>query len=328
MTPRTCPNCGSHIFVPLHRRFEIRREIDTRSRFVRHRLDHKPEASELMDLTAFMHGGPDPLLACGACGLVLRDEPYQASYATDVYDPDLLQQLYPRYRDAFREKRDTYRCFIPVHAELIEVGSHLGAFLEAAEESDWRPTGLDVGEITSAFSARRGLRVKRESIEDARLPAHSADAVFVWNCFEQLEEPAGTLRAAYRLLRHHGTLVIRIPNFAFYENRRVLAGKFQSRGEPQSGAAALRELAYNNLLGFPYLTGYTPATLNSLVERHGFQPIAGFDTTLITMPFPELSEQVQRELDSAYESYRHPHAKQPAELGGPWIEIVYRRKDG
>lgn len=160
-----CPSCGYRVFMPLFPRREMRMEIEIRSRFVRDRLDHKPKPAELMDLTEFMHGGPEGLLACRACGLVIRDESRDASYTTDFYDPDLLQHLYPRYLQAFREKRDNYQDLLGPHAELIEVGSHLGAFLQAAEESGWRPTGLDVGKFTSEFAAGCGLRVKREAIE-------------------------------------------------------------------------------------------------------------------------------------------------------------------
>jgi SAM-dependent methyltransferase len=264
-----------------------------------------------MDLTEFMHGDPDPLLACATCGLAIRDESRGASYATDSYDSDLVQHIYPRYLEAFREKRTKYGDYLPPHAEAIELGSHLGAFLEAAEERNWRPTGLDIGEFTCTFSRRHGLRVKRESIEDTRLRGGSADAVFVWNCFEQLEDPAAALRAAHTLLKRFGLLVIHIPNFSFYERMRQFPGI----------------LAYNNLLGFPYLIGYTPSVLNSLLSRHGFKPIAGFDSTLITMPFPDLSSQVRREMAVVNNPYRKAPARDPLLLAGPWMEVAYRRQD-
>ncbi len=270
-----------------------------------------------MDLTTFMHGGPGRLLTCQICGLAVRDESREGSYESDFYDTDLLEHLYPRYLEAFREKRDRYRGLLPFRAEVVELGSHLGAFLQAAEEWDWRPTGIDIGAHTSLFSEHHGLRVMREPMEDARLPSHSADAVCIWNCFEQLEHPADTLRAAHALLKHHGLLILRIPNFNFYEIR---VRPFKH--------AAFRALAYNNLLGFPYLNGYSPQVLNSMVARHGFEAVAGLDSTLVTMPFPEVSAKVRRELDAAYRPYRNARLRNPWSVSGPWVEIAYRRRDG
>jgi SAM-dependent methyltransferase len=322
MTLSNCPICGSAAFVPKHGRREMEFEIALRSRFVSGRLDHKPQPTELMDLTTFMHGGPEPILACSTCGLTMRDEPDKASYPDDVYDRDLLAHLYPRYLAAFRDKARQCVDALPARADVVEVGCHLGAFLQAAEEQAWKPVGLDVGECTSDFCRRSGMRVKRNSIEDAPFANHSMDAVFIWNCFEQLENPVATLRAAHRLLKRHGVLVVRAPNFGFYETSRRLARKKSRRGP------ALRALAYNNLLGFPYLTGYNPALLTSFVGQQGFQPVKGFSSTVITMPFADPSRKAQEESAAVNAPYRNSIGNDPAALQGPWIEILYRRRDG
>jgi SAM-dependent methyltransferase len=251
----------------------------------------------------------------------VRDESREGSYEADLYDSDLLEHLYPRYLDAFREKRNRYRDLLPFRAEVVELGSHLGAFLQAAEEWSWRPTGVDIGAYTSLFSEHRGLRVKREPFEDVRLPRHSADAVCVWNCFEQLEHPAETLETAYALLKRHGLLILRIPNFGFYETWQRLA---RVRAFKHS---AFRSLAYNNLLGFPYLNGYSPSLLNSIVARHGFIAVAGSDTTLVTMPFPDVSAKVREELKAAYRPYRNATLTSPWTVSGPWVEMAYRRRE-
>jgi hypothetical protein len=48
------------------------------------------------------------------------------------------------------------------------VGSHLGAFLEAAKKWGWRPIGLDIGESTSAFARKRGGTVKSTALDALR----------------------------------------------------------------------------------------------------------------------------------------------------------------
>jgi predicted SAM-dependent methyltransferase len=217
-----------------------------------------------------------------------------------------MAQVYPRYVQALRNKEKAYRGLLRPTADVVELGPHLGAFLQVAEEWNWNPIGIDVGKDTTEFMRKSGLTVVNGTIGDARLKEGSQDAILIWNCFEQLDQPMETLRIAHRVLRRHGLLVVRVPNVAFY---RALRGK------------AKKVLAYNNLLGFPYLYGYTLETLNRLLARAGFQHVRGFNSELVTMPFADLTEPVIDE--------QHQVSQQAAEasirIQGPWIEGVYRR---
>lgn len=317
LTDPSCPRCGSSVFRPHLSADAIERDIRIREDFVYRRFDYEPERSELMDLTEFMHGDVGQLVVCARCGIVAREEDTDAHYADDAYDHELMGHMYPRYLDAFRAKQKQYQELLPPKAEVIEAGSHLGAFLEVAEDWDWRPTGLDIGEDTSSFARRRGLRVRRETAEDAKLPPHAAHGLFLWNCFDQLERPADLLRSAHRILGRHGLLVVRTPNVAFYE---------RLHQEAERNPQAIKDLAYNNLLGFPYRWGFTPLTLTELCETHGFEPLIGFDSTLLTMPFPEPSARVKRETAEVNQKYESVEPVSPKSLKGPWIEVVCRKK--
>ena len=64
-------------------------------------------------------------------------------------------------------------------ADVIELGPHLGGFLQPAEEWDWRPIGVDVGEYITAFVRAKGLKVVRGTLEDRRSKAeHSTESSF------------------------------------------------------------------------------------------------------------------------------------------------------
>jgi hypothetical protein len=114
-----------------------------------------------MDLTQFMHGGPAEIVACVVCGTARRNEQQAAQYESDRYDSALMRHLYPRYRDSFARKRDRFQTLLQSGAEVPEVGSHLGAFLEA-------------------FARRQGGSVKQVSLGDYS-PAGRLDAIFIWN---------------------------------------------------------------------------------------------------------------------------------------------------
>jgi hypothetical protein len=266
-----------------------------------------------MDLTRFMHGGPARLLKCPECGLLVRDEREPGSYETDIYDSALLSHLYPRYVRAFDDKRSQYLPVLRNNAEVLELGSHLGAFLETAEEWGWRPTGLDIGESTCAFARRQGVSVKKLGLEDYSPKLRKPDAIFIWNCFEQLEDPSRTLRQSYRMLDKHGLLLVRVPNPDFYREQ-------QWRLRNLNSQTALNLLGYNNLLGFPYLHGYTPATLDRLLRAHLFEPVATHDSGVIEPPYPQMSAQICDE----WRETRH-ESERPRTTGGPWIEILCRK---
>ena len=310
-----CADCGERLQIAASVA-QVRWQNRIRERFVFDRLDHRPEPGELMDLTRFMHGGPARLLFCANCGTAQRDESAEADYAADIYDLDLLKHLYPRYLAAFQHKQPFYRALIRPHADVLELGSHLGAFLEAAETWCWKPTGIDVGHDTSSFARERGLRVIREELQDANIPAHSQDAVFIWNCFEQLDDAPAVLRAARQVLKGHGLLTVRVPNFALYQRLAPHAARNDS---------VRQILAYNNLLGFPYQTGYTPASLSAILKANGFEPISGLNSHLLTAPYPEVTPEIERESREAFSIHSGTTPEPPHSLHGPWIEMISRK---
>jgi SAM-dependent methyltransferase len=291
----------------------VKREIRLRRDFILSRLRRRAAHAELKDLLDFMHGFPAPLVECTGCGLLTRDEAHvrgASSYEEDTNDPDVLAQVYPRYVQAFRNKAVAYRDRLRPHANVLELGSHIGAFLQTAEEWNWSPLGLDIGRDTTEFIRSRGLPVRREVLEDAQLGHSAFDAVFVWNCFEQITDPGPVLASIRQVLKEHGLLVVRVPNALPY---RLLRGDVLS-------------LAWNNLLGFPYLYGYTAENLNRLLARYGFAYVRGFNSELVTTPFADVPKYLRAEQKQISRTVAEWSTRTSAStLTGPWIEVIYRR---
>src|SRR5205823_4507178 len=101
---------------------------------------------------------------------------------------------------------------------------------------------------------------------DATLEAGSVECVAIWNTFDQLPEPEPTLAAARRLLRPNGLLAVRIPNGRCF---RTLTAWERRLGSPLRGWLHAA-MAWNNLMAFPYLYGYSLRTLDRLLARYGF----------------------------------------------------------
>ncbi|PYQ26044.1 MAG: hypothetical protein DMF56_25705 [Acidobacteria bacterium] len=236
-------------------RMEIEAELHARNRFFARRLEQRFSHEELRDVTNVVLGTPAAVMRCSRCGILIRDAaPDEDVFRHDQYGADVLERLHETHVRAFRAKAIDYRPLLPSGARVIEVGSYVGGFLSVAEEWGWRAIGTDIGCDVVRFCRRRGLDARCLELRDCAL---EVDAVFIWNCFEQLASPHEMLTNARRLLHDSGLLVIRVPDAAFYVQRR----KDQS---------AFPLLAYNGLLGWPHRFGYDIAALRGLVEKHRF----------------------------------------------------------
>ncbi len=328
----TCPVCGSTAFSTLVPLSKVQEECRIRDRFIRERLTRPASPAELKDLTDFFHNEKADILACTGCTLLLRHEhepPPAETYSEDNYDPRVMDRLYPKYLDGFRRKEKPFRSLLPSAARVVEIGSHYGAFLQTAQEWGWRAEGVDVGKDTSRFAQSKGFTVHNAELRDCRYPAQTFDAVFIWNCFEQIDDAKPLLRECRRILKPNGVLTVRTPNGLFY----AICQNLLRDPELDSGAAQflLEAMAYNNLLGFPYLYGHSVTTLQQLIEPFGFRREGMLNSELITLPLPENPDWVEKEERQINTEMRllarSVLRNQHGTLTGPWIEVWFRAND-
>ena len=96
---------------------------------------------------------------------------------------------------------------------LLDVGCSAASFLLAARGRGWDVAGIDIsaGAIEYASSVH-GLNATVGTLEEASFPEGSFDVVTVFECIEHMRHPGEALRAASRVLKKHGLLVITTPN--------------------------------------------------------------------------------------------------------------------
>jgi hypothetical protein len=205
------------------------------------------------------------------------------------------------------------------------VGSFVGGFLAAAQARGWAISGVDPGKEVAGFCRKKGLPVFRGTLSDAPIATGSADAVVIWNTFDQLPTPDGTLGAARRLLHQHGLLVIRVPNGRCFQE----AVAWRKRlARPLKAWLALA-LAWNNLLAFPYVYGYTVRTLDEIVSRHGFIRMDVVPDTLIRLS-NQASTRWARWEEALVKWSCRCASKLETLIGGtssrvaPWLDVYYR----
>jgi SAM-dependent methyltransferase len=202
--------------------------------------------------------------------------------------------------DAYRAKEQWLRPLLPAGANVIEVGSYVGAFLHVAHEWGWTASGIDVGDDTARFAAAHSYPTRHATLQECALQAASFDAVFIWNTFEQVDDPKALLIESRRIIRDGGLLVIRTPNASFYVTEHDV-----------------ENLAWSNLLGFPHRFGFTAGALERLARDAGFELIeCRGDNYMPTMRerFTAIARKEEAEVTRALrESGR-----------APWIECYFR----
>jgi SAM-dependent methyltransferase len=263
-------------------------DIEAEQRFLQkfhHNRKRHHRSEELADRAEFTQDYSTRIVQCPSCGFVFRSPRPPASavmgaYVTDRYSDAHLQSEFLSQRQWAEKKAGIVARWVrfsnaPV---VVEVGSFVGGFLYAGRRRGWSMLGVDPGKEVTEFCRAQGLPVYRGTLAEAPIPAGSVDAVVIWNTFDQLPNPDTTLAAARKVLRKEGVLIIRVPNGLMYQrgarllDRRGLLRKWM-----------ITTLAWNNLLGFPYLHGYSVSTADQLLGRHGFRRLMVYRDTLVRL---------------------------------------------
>lgn len=315
----SCPICGASAATVIADADDMRAEFERLWTFQGRRLDDETPVHRLVDRVVFSQRPPLRLVACDRCGHVYRnpwerretlEHAYQSAQASSVS----FEQLYRTQRTAFATQARRLIAAAGGTGRGLEVGSYVGAFLAAMQHTGWSFEGVDISRDAVAFAADRGLHVTQGDIDDVR-PVRPYDAVVVYNTFEQLYDPAAALRSAQRMLKPGGVLALRVPNGTYYR-------RWRSRVDGSFEALAVRVLAHNNLLSFPYRQAFSERSLSILLDRAGFSTVRVVGDTLV-----RVSDRWTTWL-GALEERAVKWVERLVERGwrAPWVEVYARRR--
>jgi SAM-dependent methyltransferase len=197
----------------------------------------------------FEHEGwqwPTYYVRCRDCGLIYLqpmprlDEAYLKSLygslpeGLERYEMEnfSLEKLEPIHRRRYEESLDAICEAHPEPGTLIDVGAGNGALQSLAQKRGWKGIGVEVGEYRSKISREKfGLDIRTGTLESAKFPGASADAIAMRHVLEHVEEPAKLMLEAKRVLRPGGVLLIECPNPLSWEKmprfwwRRLVYGR-------------------------------------------------------------------------------------------------------
>lgn len=315
----SCPVCGANDHTLVADADDIRREVELLWEYYRPRLRPDTPPARLADRVAFSQHPPLNVVRCTRCGLVYRNPrerafDLRATYEHDSPERVVLDSLFRNQSRAFRVQARRLTRAVGRTGSGIEIGSYVGAFLDAARSEGWHFRGLDINECMVAFAREHGLDATLGDI-DSLDGSRRYDAVAIWNTFEQLSDPRGVALRVHAALRDGGVIAIRVPNGDFYAALRPHLTRATAR-------IARALLAQNNLLTFPYRHGFTPRSLRTLLERAGFTIVHELGDTLVptadewTRPWAALEERLVKAM-----------LRLSAHLGvEPWLEVYGKRE--
>jgi len=333
-----CTVCGATARSEIQSAAAIAAQLEWLERFHRRRLkpsSPRRQRAALEDRADFTQDEPRAIVSCRACGLVFRHPrrspaAVERDYAEDRYGEARLRTLAAGQAHAYDEKIATLGRWFARRRQVrvVEVGSFVGGFLSAARAAGWDAVGVDPGEEVVSFCRARDLAVHQGTIDELTLAPGSVDAVAIWNTFDQIADPEPTLVAATRLLRPGGILALRVPNGRFFADAMA---RLPHDSEVRRRLRLLM-LAWNNLIGFPYLQGYTVGTLDRLLAAHGFDRLCVVPDTLLpladgdTRRWAALEERfVKRLCRLAWNRQVDGPARWAA---APWLDLYCRRPGG
>ena len=291
-----------------------------------------PSDANLEERSEFTQNYATDVVVCTGCRLVFRNprpstRAIAGAYATDTYGPERLRSLFESQLELFRPKVAILEQWMEGRSErlVVEIGSFVGGFLAAARESGWEAIGIDPGEEVASFCESKGLTVLRQDVAQCEVPRNAVDCVAIWSTFDQLPSPHPTLAAVRRLLRPGGMLALRVPNGACFERAHGWTQRW-----PAPAAAAIRAgMAWNNLLGFPYLYGYSASTLDRLLAGYGFERVMFMPDVLTRLadeeskPWAVWEERLLKALWKAASIADRSNQPRGSRLA-PWFDAYYR----
>ena len=210
---------------------------------------------------------------CSGCGFIQPE----ALPALPGYFERMYNQQWPDYwLDA--EFTGTYKDLIfrsilhelgrrvsapPGGRSLLDIGAHVGRFIQIAHAAGWRAEGIELNPVTSGYArAHTGLPVHSASAESLSASDQRYDAVTLTDVLEHIPDPVSMLRTACALLAPGGSIAVKVPSAPsqMLKERVRLALR---------GKAGAPELAMNLV----HVNHFSPHSLKMALSRAGFSEI-------------------------------------------------------
>jgi 2-polyprenyl-3-methyl-5-hydroxy-6-metoxy-1,4-benzoquinol methylase len=169
------------------------------------------------DLSAYRctcsgYGQHHAIVECLSCGLVYANPRYASGEMLARYqaveDPLYVEEREGRVLTFERHLRPLEKIMPPGNKRrLLDVGCHVGVFVEIAARHGWDAWGVEPSRWAAAQAQQVGLQVVEGTMASAGFAEESFDVITLWDVIEHLERPSDEVSQAFGLLKPGGLLV-------------------------------------------------------------------------------------------------------------------------
>ena len=173
----------------------------------------KPDDWSAYACTHSGYGRHHTIVECRQCGLVYTNPRADSHDIADTYEA-VQDPLYVEEREGrvltFRHHLQPLERVVgsPEGRPLLDVGCHIGVFVEIAARRGWEAWGVEPSLWAVERAQANGLHVVQGTTATADLPTGYFDVVTLWDVIEHLADPRGELERVHRLLKPGGVVVV------------------------------------------------------------------------------------------------------------------------
>ncbi|MDF1512663.1 MAG: class I SAM-dependent methyltransferase [Anaerolineae bacterium] len=169
--------------------------------------------------TSSGYGRHGPIVRCDSCGMVFADPRPKSDEVLSIYeavkDPLYVEERAGRVLTFEHHLRPMEKLTGKANGRrLLDVGAYTGVFVDIATRHGWDAWGMEPSRWAVEHGREQGLQMVNGTLESSTLPDASFDVVTMWDVIEHVANPLETVRAAWRVLRPGGYLVVHTMDLA------------------------------------------------------------------------------------------------------------------
>jgi len=168
------------------------------------------DIQEIFACTSSAYGECGPIVRCASCGFIYQNPQPDPAHVLAAYE-SVVDTRYAEEREGrvhtFRRALAEIGEFIAA-GRLLDVGSHLGVFVEVARLAGWQAEGVEPSTWAADVARSRGLPVWCGTLANFPPARAPYDAITMWDVIEHFTDPAAELRRVWALLQPGGLLAI------------------------------------------------------------------------------------------------------------------------
>lgn len=164
------------------------------------------------------------IVECGGCGVLrtlpdMNDADLSRYYPNDYWGGPAPSQKW--IESSQSDKTSFVRHCRLTGGSILDVGCGSGFFLRALDGERWKRFGVEMSEAAAKVAERAvgDGQVYAGTITQSPWADSTFDVVTFWSALEHTNEPRANLKAAKRLVKAGGSLIVQLPNIASYQAR-------------------------------------------------------------------------------------------------------------